>query len=386
MNGNILKIYLIKCSKWFMLVMPILVLFFHEHGFSMQETFILKAIYSVAIVIFEIPSGYWGDTWGRRNSLILGTSLGTLGFLIYSLTSSFYMFGLAEFMLGLGASFISGSDSAILYDTLQERGDEADYTKYEGRVTSIGNFAEAFAAILGGVLAVYSTRYPFYGQTLIAAVGVVAAILLVEPKRAVIRTRSFKDILNIVHDSFVVNKKLCFYIVFCSLIGASTLTTAWYMQPYFIEIELPVVMFGAVWTVLNFIAGGVTLLSWRVEKALSTKAITLYIVLAISTLLMLMSQFTAIYMLAVAALFYMVRGVATPVLKNYINVLTTSDVRATVLSLRSFVIRVIFAVIAPVMGWITDNYSLSTALLMFSIFTFISTATVLAIGWRKRYI
>lgn len=56
-----------------------------------------------------------------------------------------------------------------------------------------------------------------------------------------------------------------------------------------------------------------------------------------------------------------------PVLKNYINVLADSDVRATVLSIRSLIIRAFFAVIAPLFGWMADMISLNQALTIIGI-------------------
>ena len=60
--------------------------------------------------------------------------------------------------------------------------------------------------------------------------------------------------------------------------------------------------------------------------------------------------------------FYIVRGFATPILKGYINQITFSEMRATVLSIRNFVIRLMFAAMAPLVGWLHDLYSLSIAL------------------------
>ena len=72
MKQNILALYLIKLSKWFSLVMPIIVLFYEDHGLGLQDVFILKSVYSVAAVALEIPSGYLADVWGRKKCLILG--------------------------------------------------------------------------------------------------------------------------------------------------------------------------------------------------------------------------------------------------------------------------------------------------------------------------
>ena len=65
MNRNITALYLIKLSKWFSLVMPIIVLFFQEQKLGLEDIFILKSVYSVAAVALEIPSGYLAVVWGR---------------------------------------------------------------------------------------------------------------------------------------------------------------------------------------------------------------------------------------------------------------------------------------------------------------------------------
>ena len=57
---------------------------------------------------------------------------------------------------------------------------ENEYLKYEGKVTMIGNFSEAFAGIFGGLLATFSLRLPFYCQILIAFIGIPAALTLQE--------------------------------------------------------------------------------------------------------------------------------------------------------------------------------------------------------------
>ena len=67
--------------------------------------------------------------------------------------------------------------------------------------------------------------------------------------------------------------------------------------------------------------------------------------------------------LAILMVFYVIRGFATPILKGYINQMTFSEMRATVLSIRNFIIRLMFAAIAPFIGWLNDMYSLQIALL-----------------------
>lgn len=160
--------------------MPIIVLFYEDHGLGLQDVFILKSVYSIAAVALEIPSGYLADVWGRRKCLILGCILFFFGYLCYSFTSTFAAFVIAEILLGTGQTLVNGADSALLYDTTVQYKKENLYLRYEGRITMIGNFAEAIAGIFGGLLAAYSLRYPFYAQALIAFSGIPAAFALQE--------------------------------------------------------------------------------------------------------------------------------------------------------------------------------------------------------------
>ena len=83
-ESNIWKLYVIKSLRWFLLVMPIIVLFFQENGLSMMEILLLQSIFSIGIILFEIPSGYFSDVMGRKNTIIIACILGFIGFLIYS--------------------------------------------------------------------------------------------------------------------------------------------------------------------------------------------------------------------------------------------------------------------------------------------------------------
>ncbi len=75
MRSNIHKLYVIKVAKWFMLTMPILMIYYKDHGFTDTQAFQLKAFYSISIVVFELPSGYFADVFGRKLTLIIGAVL-----------------------------------------------------------------------------------------------------------------------------------------------------------------------------------------------------------------------------------------------------------------------------------------------------------------------
>ena len=81
-HSNIWKLFVIKGALWFMIIMPIIVLFFQDNGLNLQQIMTLQACYSLSLSIMEIPSGYAADIIGRRKTLILGCMLAFIGFSI----------------------------------------------------------------------------------------------------------------------------------------------------------------------------------------------------------------------------------------------------------------------------------------------------------------
>ncbi len=364
--------------------MPIVVLFYQDNGMGMHDIFILKAIYSVAIVVMEIPSGWMADIWGRKKTLILGAVLGSAGFLAYSFSYGFLAFAVAEIILGIGHSFVSGADSAMLFDSLKADNKTKEYTKQEGRITSTGNFAEAIAGILGGFLAAISLRTPFFFQFAVAAIAIPAALTLIEPKiHSTEHVRSIKKLVQNIKKTLVVNKNLRISILLSAVTGTATLTFAWLVQPFFKAIDLPVEMFGIFWTALNLTVGVSSVFAHRVELFFGKRYTLLVIILLLSVGYFLSGIAITFWGVAFLFLFYLVRGIATPVLKNYINQYTESEVRATMLSVRNFIIRISFAVIGPLLGWITDNISLNYAFILAGGIYLIS-ALIIVFPWLKR--
>jgi len=360
LRHNILKMYLLKGVLWFMVAMPIIILFFQEHGLSLTQIMTLQAIYSFSVALFEIPSGYIADLFGRKQTIALSTVFSFAGYLVFSFYGGFYAFAIAQILVGVGGSLMSGSDSALLYDTLLETGDKKAYTQIEGRNYAIGNFSEATAGILGGFLAVSSIYLPIYVQTGILFLSIPIALSLVEPKmhKEEKMDRSLSAIFGVVKFAMIENIKLRWLIIYSSAMGVATLSMAWFAQPFFKEINIPLAYFGILWAGLNLSAGLTSFNSHKFDKSEKGNML-FYLALAMAVSFLFLGINTSIFGLIFILIIYLLRGVVTPILRNEINENTTSNKRATVLSVRSFIIRISFAICAPILGYLADNYSLS---------------------------
>jgi hypothetical protein len=197
----------------------------------------------------------------------------------------------------------------------------------------------------------------------VAFLAVPAALLLVEPgKHKRLGVFNFRTILDVVMDCLFINKELRTNIFLSAIIGTATLTMAWFAQPYFEFVELPLSLFGIMWTALNLTVGIAAIMAYRVERRLGARLTVLLLAILIPAGYLALGQLSSIWAISILFFFYLVRGLATPVLKDYIHRLTSSDVRASVLSVRNFIIRICFVLVGPAMGYLTDRTSLQTAL------------------------
>ena len=172
--------------------------------------------------------------------------------------------------------------------------------------------------------------------------------------------------------------------MYSGIIGAATLTMAWFVQPVLMQLETPTEWYGIIWTVLNLTVGVAALYSDRVEQLFGMNKMNILILSVIAGGYVALAYNLTYAGLGILLLFYIFRGFATPILKGYINQMTFSEMRATVLSIRNFVIRLMFAAIAPFIGWLNDMYSLQVALLASAALIFIPGAVFLALQLRLR--
>tara|TARA_B110000008_G_scaffold172983_1_gene172616 strand:- start:553 stop:1689 length:1137 start_codon:yes stop_codon:yes gene_type:complete len=352
--------YFLKGVLWFMLSMPIIILFFKENGLSLTEIMALQGAYSLTVALFEVPSGYLADLFGRKACIVFSTIFSFVGFLFFCFFSGFYYFLIAQILVGFAGSLISGSDSALIYDTLLQTNNKDDYAKIEGRNYAIGNFSEATAGIFGGFLAVSSIYLPVYVQTAFIFLSIPIAFTLVEPeiKNITSSKNSLQSIFILVKSTLFESSKLRWLIVYSSAMGVATLSMAWFSQPFFIAIDLPLVLFGIFWALLNFSSGISSYNSHYFSNKFNYKSLIYFsVIMSLSFFLLGFSIIS--YGLFFIFIIYFLRGIVTPILRNEINKITSSNIRATVLSVRSFIIRVSFAILAPVLGFIAEHNSLS---------------------------
>lgn len=360
---NIPLLLAIQMLRSFLVMIPVLVLFYQAKGLSMTDIMFIQAVFSGVMVIAEVPSGYFSDVLGRRKTMIIGTLCSTVGFAIYGLASTVFGFLMAEIVLGIGISFISGTDSAMLFDSLAELGEQGQSMQKEGKQLSFGNFAGSVSSILGGFLAMISLETPLYVQAFFTFLSVPLSFMLIEPKRHTYSAENgnIKGILSIVYEAVFTHKQLRIMILLSGIVSAGTLTMVWFVQPLMKQAGVPVWLFGIAWATMNATTGFASLRAHTFEQRYGTKLLYMFMAIALGVAFFITGT-SFVLCLPFVLVFSAIRGIENPVSATYINNLVSSDKRATILSIRWLITRVVFVIVGPLMGYIADISSLTIAL------------------------
>ncbi|HRR02403.1 MAG TPA: hypothetical protein P5286_05845, partial [Treponemataceae bacterium] len=94
--------------------------FLYRAQLDYVRMFTLEAVFSVSMMLMEIPTGIVADRWGRRTSLMLGSVTLGAGFFCIALTQSFALLALAEVVAAAGLTLITGADRALLYECVRD--------------------------------------------------------------------------------------------------------------------------------------------------------------------------------------------------------------------------------------------------------------------------
>jgi MFS family permease len=364
-SRNVILLLILRAVRWFLIIMPVITIFYREHGLTHQEVFIIQACFAIWVVLFEIPTGYFSDVLGRKKSMLIGTFISTIWLGWYVLADGFWWFLFAELILGLGSSFISGTDSAMLYDTLLDEWKQGQNKKYQWYLQSISSISEATASFLGGFLAVISLRLPLEVQFYLYLCTIPLVFLLREPSHHKHDNKEWiwKGITKIVKYSLHDHQEIKWLIVFSWIFGASTLVMTWISQYYFTAVDLPLQYFGVVWSILVIFLVPASFFAHRIEEFVGRKN-SLYIMMILPIgWYILLSFVHVIYGIFFLFLFYLARGFGSVVLSDYVNVLIPSSIRATVLSIQALMFRFVFVLVWPIVGYVSDVYTVHTALL-----------------------
>jgi MFS family permease len=356
LEANITNTILLVAFRNFIVFAAIIVPFFTNLNLDLFQIFIIESAFALTVLLTEIPSGFIADKFGRRKTIIIGTFSGFIGMIIYSLSSSFEFFIISEILIGIACSFISGSDSAIMYDSLKELKREEEYKKIEGKKEAVRTTMIGIAALLSGVAVIFSIRYAFYITTIFAFLSFIFALKLKETKRneMQVANEKFFDILK----ETIKTKDIMIMILFSATIYGLSNLHFLSSQNFLQIINFPLAYFGVLFAIANFAVAFMTMFAYKVEEKIGLIKSMILTSFFVGISFFIFGAFNTVIGIVGIYTFQFARGIRTPIVRDFVNKRVKSSRRATVMSFDGFFGRGLFVLISPILGFliITNNF------------------------------
>jgi MFS family permease len=383
LKTNINKYYLFQFFDSLAFFGPVIVLFWQSNGLNMTQIMLLQSIYSIGVVLLELPTGAFADRYGKKTSLIIGGLFWTIGCFWYGASHSFWQFAIGEITCGVGAAFVSGADRAYLHQLLLSDNQENNFKKVEGRARGIIQVAQAIGSLFGGFIGSIS-----YGWTLFAtaiATFISSLVGLTFPNTKVkLANENKPSYFQIIKESIYLVKNhqsLLWLTLFFAAFNGLLWPLNFYIQPYLKMLKIPVYLFGFIYMTFNFISAYSSTLTHKFEDVYKKNVFCIMCVIVISSLL-ITSLFSSVYIIPFWSLFLTFVFINQTIVSDYVLKIIPSDKAATVLSFQSLLRRLVYTVIGPILGMTYDIFGIRTALFSYSILLMIIFG-VLLIKQRK---
>lgn len=320
---------------------------YFENQLSAAEAIMLYVVYDVCTTAFEVPSGYMSDRIGRKFTLIAAGLCGVGATLLLVFADGFTQFALANLLLGASAAFASGTDSAMLYESLKAEGREGEVEAAELRAWRFSFSALAISALTGGMLALYDDVLPYVATALSAAVLLGVTLLFIEPPHA--KRESHRQNLSALRANLA-NPTLLWILCLTLLMYVFSHIPFVFGQP-FIREALANLGYAAQ---TPLISGGVTFLMMVISLGVSVIALPLRNRLGLVGILLLafgiqigltaaLAISNSVFVVALLFLRMVPDALSKPFVQARIQPLLQDGTRATYLSLQSLAGRVLFA-------------------------------------------
>lgn len=277
----------------------------------------------------------------------------------------------------------SGSEEALVYDSLKKIGDEKSYLKVNSRLNLIIEISQGLATFIGGILAEYSYVYCYITVIIISLLSIIPAVLFNEvpmdredSKDKVSIKKHFKVCYDIIKD----NKEILKILIYFPIVFTFNTVVFFYGQQYFSElglnkIEISLVM---LFSGLFSCIGSITCEKVIVVFKENTKY-AISILMGVS-IVMISSNNIVISIIFFAIMNY-ANSVLYPIQSASLNKLIPSEQRATIISIDSMMFSFTMVCLFPVCGLLGGVFNLH---ITFFILGIIQVLLILLLINRKK--
>jgi len=341
--------------------LPIWALYLQESLLTVTNVALIFSVMAFVSAVLEVPSGAFADLFGRKKTLILGAIIyiGSLVFLYFGKSMNVLL--IYAVLNAVGSSLFSGTDIAIIYDTLKQENKERLFKKVIGIYYSLWPFGAMVGSVIGGYMAKISLATPVIYTIIPISLGTLLVLFIKEPKyHKEIDSNLFRHMIN--SFKLIIHSKQLFILLIGGFILWSFGETIHLLNPIFFKAKgLSLELFGWVAAIIFGLSSLGHFIAHDISEKIGNK-LTIIISAIFSPLLIviatLLTKNYAILVFMIPAIFF---GLRNPVIDHLINLEVESSKRATINSVHNLMAALGFSIFSPLIGYFAEIYSITTA-------------------------
>ncbi|OGL76546.1 hypothetical protein A3E97_02775 [Candidatus Uhrbacteria bacterium RIFCSPHIGHO2_12_FULL_47_12] len=131
----------------------VMVLFYQTRGLKMDQIFYLTIVWSLTALVCEVPSGYLSDVIGRKKTMLIGTVLFMVSQVHRMYATDYWEFVFQFILMSAAFSCFSGTEEAMLYESLSAVGREEEMLAQNGKQSAAKQIFKTFTPLMGAFVA-----------------------------------------------------------------------------------------------------------------------------------------------------------------------------------------------------------------------------------------
>lgn len=339
------------------LLIPVMSLLLIDRGASLSNLSIILGLYAFTVVMLELPTGIMADVFGRKKTFCLSLVISSIGFAIIYFGRGFLPMCAGIMFYGFSRALASGSFDALFIDYYIEHNGSDKLHNITTRLAVLEALGLAAGSISGGFFPkIAGTYFPFMGmydinlvgRILLSLIVALLALIFIEEHKKPESSERITIKQHVKNSSAVIvtnTTVICIFLsVFATGFFLSSLETYW--QPHFISMLPSDDMMGLLGVMAFLYLAAATLGSIASNRVIkksrfNTKKMYLALRLLLSFVLMLTAlQNSVPFFIFFYSGIYLMFGMANVPEGAILNGEIPSDVRASVLSVYSFIFQV----------------------------------------------
>ena len=172
---------------------PVSLLLRTSRGVTLSQFFLLQALLSVAIFVFEIPTGMFSDRIGHKKGILVSQILLLCARAIFLIAGNIGFFILEAVLEALSCCFISGTGEAYLYELCRNDSDSNSFVRENAKAGAYGTAGFLISTVAyAGLYRLVGLNGLVIATGLATIVSIVAAVCMPEVSPAAAADRVFK--------------------------------------------------------------------------------------------------------------------------------------------------------------------------------------------------